>query len=112
MESIDIIELPNENIRNIKELEIPAEKRKFQNRLSKFEKARILSLRTQQLKNGAKPLINPGENNLIYNNNYYYEIATIELKKKVIPLKIRRYHQDSKYEVWNIKELSIIDFSL
>jgi len=108
---MDIIDLPNEKIENIKVLEVPSNQRVFQNRLSKFEKARILSLRTQQLKNGAKPLIDLDENNLSYNNNFYYEIASIELKKKVIPLKIRRYHQNGKFETWNIKELSIIDYT-
>lgn len=109
---MEIINLPSDIVNNIKALEVPADKRKYQNRLTKFEKARILSLRTQQLKNGAKPLIKPEDYNLTYNcNNYYYEIAVEELKKKIIPFKIRRFDQNGKFETWDIQELAIIDFT-
>jgi DNA-directed RNA polymerase subunit K/omega len=108
-ENIDIVELPDNSLENIKANEIPPNQRKSQNRMSKFEKARILSLRTQHLKNGAKSLIDPNEYNLKFNNNYYYEIACIELKKKIIPFKIRRFYQNGKFETWNINELAIIE---
>lgn len=104
--------LPDPNIKNIKSLEISPEKRKSQNRLSKFEKARILSIRSEQLKNGATPLIDPKKYGLQYDINYYYTIATYELKEKVIPFKIKRTYQDGSYEIWNIKELAVISESM
>jgi DNA-directed RNA polymerase subunit K len=53
-------------------------------KLTRFEKARIIGARALQLAMGAKPLVKvEGPIDPI-------DIATLELKKKVIPLDIRK----------------------
>ena len=53
-------------------------------KLTRFEKARIIGARALQLAMGAKPLVEvEGPIDPI-------DIATLELKKKVIPLDIRK----------------------
>lgn len=52
--------------------------------LTRFEKARIIGARALQLSMGAKPLIEIGE------TLDPIDIATLELKKGLIPLDIRK----------------------
>ena len=67
--------------------------------LSKYEKAKILGLRIQQLSSGAKPMIDTKglKSNL--------EIAEKELKMKKIPFIIKRRLPNEKFEYWDIKSL-------
>ena len=67
--------------------------------LSKYEKARVIGLRTQQLASGSKPLINTKG----LNSNL--EIAEEELKQKKIPFIIKRRLPNNKFEHWNINSL-------
>jgi DNA-directed RNA polymerase subunit K len=53
-------------------------------KLTRFEKARIIGARALQLSMGAKPLVE------VTDSLDPIDIATLELKKKVIPLDIRR----------------------
>ena len=53
-------------------------------KLTRFEKARIIGARALQLAMGAKPLVKVNE------PMDPIDIATLELKKKVIPLDIRK----------------------
>jgi len=53
-------------------------------KLTRFEKARIIGARALQLSMGAKPLVKVPE------SLDPIDIATLELKKKVIPLDIRK----------------------
>ena len=53
-------------------------------KLTRFEKARIIGARALQLSMGAKPLVDIPE------SLDPIDIATLELKKKVIPLDIRK----------------------
>lgn len=53
-------------------------------KLTRFEKARIIGARALQLSMGAKPLVD------ISGSLDPIDIATLELKKKVIPLDIRK----------------------
>jgi DNA-directed RNA polymerase subunit K len=53
-------------------------------KLTRFEKARIIGARALQLSMGARPLVDVPE------SLDPIDIATLELKKKVIPLDIRK----------------------
>ena len=70
--------------------------------LSKFEKARIIGNRAQQLAYGAQPKINT-ENLLDI-----YEIATEELKQRKIPFIIRRTLPNGTHEDWRIEEFEFV----
>ena len=70
--------------------------------LSKFEKARIIGNRAQQLAYGAQPKINT-ENLLDI-----YEIATEELKQRKIPFITRRTLPNGLHEDWRIEEFEFI----
>ena len=70
--------------------------------LTKYEKAKILGIRSQMLSNGSHPMINVS--NDITDT---LDIAKEELKQGVIPLFIRRYLPNKEYEDWRIEELVI-----
>ena len=88
-------------INNDKEMEkiINEEEKKTLPFLTKYEKARIIGLRTQQLASGSKPLINTK------NLNSNLEIAEKELKLKKIPFIIKRRLPNNKFEHWKIESL-------
>jgi DNA-directed RNA polymerase I, II, and III subunit RPABC2 len=66
--------------------------------LSKFEKARIIGTRLQQLAYGAEPKINT-EN--LHDIN---DIVLEELKQRKIPFIIRRTMPNGTYEDWKMEE--------
>ena len=69
--------------------------------LTKYEKARILGARALQISMGAPVLIDlEGETDSL-------EIAFKELRKRVIPIVIRRYLPCGKYEDWELDEMVI-----
>lgn len=69
--------------------------------LTKYEKARILGARALQISMGAPVLINlEGETDSL-------EIASRELRKRVIPIIVRRYLPCGKHEDWELDELII-----
>lgn len=69
--------------------------------MTKYEKARILGARALQISMGAPVLINlEGETDSL-------EIASKELKKRVIPIIVRRYLPCGKHEDWELDELII-----
>lgn len=70
--------------------------------LTKYEKAKILGIRSQMLSNGSLPMITVSNN-----ITDTLEIAKQELKEAVIPLFIRRYLPNKEYEDWRIEELVI-----
>ena len=70
--------------------------------LSKYEKTRILSERTQQLASGSiSYLKNPESYNTIY------DIALMELNQKKIPFIVKRTLSNS-VELWKLEDLKII----
>ena len=71
--------------------------------LSKYEKTRILGLRTKQLNDGAPPLIKLNEN--IIDS---YIIAEMELKEKKIPFIIQRPLPNGNAEYWALEDLEIL----
>ena len=68
-------------------------------RLTRFERARIIGTRAQQISNNASPLVDiEGEFDPL-------RIAEKELHAGVIPLVIRRFLGDGTYEDWNVRDL-------
>ena len=66
--------------------------------LNKFEKARLLGVRIQQLSSGAQPKINTsGFNNII-------DIVEEELRQRKIPLIIKRNLPNGQSEEWKLEE--------
>jgi DNA-directed RNA polymerase I, II, and III subunit RPABC2 len=71
--------------------------------LTKYEKTKILGLRTKQLNTGSKPYLSGHEN--IKNN---YLLAKEELNKKVIPFIIKRPIPNGTFEYWKLSDLEIL----
>ncbi len=71
--------------------------------LTKYEKTKILGLRTKQLNNGSKPNI-PVPSGIIES----YLIAQLELRAKKIPIIIRRPLSNGTSEYWKLDDLEQI----
>lgn len=69
--------------------------------LTKYEKARILGARALQLSMGAPALIQ------LNNESDVLDIAAKELKKRKIPIVLRRYLPKGTFEEWCLDELVI-----
>ena len=70
--------------------------------MTKYERTRLLGIRSKQLIDNAKPMLK----NILANTNIK-EIAIQELNNKVIPLIIERPLPNGKYELWHLSELEI-----
>lgn len=70
--------------------------------LTKYEKVRILGLRTKQLSLGAKPLVKL--NGFLEPN----KIALLEYENNMIPFKIKRPLPNGTFEIWKFSELQNI----
>jgi DNA-directed RNA polymerase I, II, and III subunit RPABC2 len=68
--------------------------------LTKYERAKLIGLRAQQISKGMEPMIDPYKYGLIDT----IDIARKELEEKKIPLIIRRKLPDGSYEDWQIDE--------
>ena len=71
--------------------------------LTKFEKARILGVRSKQLNEGAKPFVKTPPNVVTG-----YAIAILELAAKKIPFIIRRPIPNGGSEYWRVSDLELI----
>ena len=71
--------------------------------MTRYEKAKILGIRSTQLNSGAEPFIDIPSN--IIDG---ITIARMELEKKAIPFIIRRNLPNGKSEYWNIEDLEIL----
>ena len=80
---------------------IPDNERSTRPILTKYEKVRLLGTRTKQISDGSKIFIKSKD------VRSAIDIAKLELKHKIMPLKIKRYLPNGKYEIWSIKELEI-----
>jgi DNA-directed RNA polymerase I, II, and III subunit RPABC2 len=69
--------------------------------LSKFEKARLVGIRKQQLATGSSPCVKGKFLNLD-------EIIEEEFKQKTLPLIVRRILHNGSYEDWRIEEFKNI----
>lgn len=72
--------------------------------LTKYEFVRILTDRTKQLAQGAKPMLKN------ISGLSSKEIAKLELKNKIVPLIIERPIPNSNVERWKLSELEIPDY--
>tara|TARA_B110000977_G_C11068619_1_gene488755 strand:- start:770 stop:1057 length:288 start_codon:yes stop_codon:yes gene_type:complete len=66
--------------------------------LTKYEKARIIGLRMQQISAGAVPLID------VTGLTDVEEIVEKELEDRKTPLMVRRYLFDNVYEDWKMED--------
>ena len=80
---------------------IPDDERSTRPVLTKYEKVRLIGTRTKQISDGSKIFIKSKS------SKSAKEIAELELKHKVIPLKVKRYFHDGSFEIWSVKELDI-----
>lgn len=67
--------------------------------ICKFERIKIISIRAQQLANGAIPTIA-----IPPHITQVDKIAELEYKAKRIPFMIRRYRADNTYEDWRLTD--------
>jgi DNA-directed RNA polymerase I, II, and III subunit RPABC2 len=72
--------------------------------LTKYEKARVLGERTQQLDRGAPTFLTDLDPKIIKS----YIIASMELEQRKIPFIIQRPLPNGKCEFWPLKELEIL----
>jgi len=79
----------------------PVQERQTSRYMTKYERARILGTRAQQISMGAPVLVE------LTNETDPLDIAMKELKHKRIPIIIRRYLPDTTYEDWTVDELLI-----
>lgn len=82
-----------------KDEQIPDNQRITINRMTKYEKVRIIGIRAKQIMTGANILIKGVE------NKTPTEIAELELKNNMIPFKIKRRLPNGKFEIWKLSEL-------
>uniref|UniRef100_A0A6C0DT50 RNA polymerase Rpb6 n=1 Tax=viral metagenome TaxID=1070528 RepID=A0A6C0DT50_9ZZZZ len=72
--------------------------------LTQFERTKVLSFRSSQLAQGAKPFIEVADD-----ITDVYTIARMELKAKKLPFIIKRPLPDGDYEYWRLTELEVFD---
>ena len=82
-----------------KEEQVEDSKRITLNRLTKYEKVRIIGIRAKQIMTGANILIKGVE------NKTPQEIAELEVKYNMVPFKIKRNLPNGKFEIWRLSEL-------
>lgn len=73
--------------------------KKSHNFLTKFEKAKIIGIRSQMIANGARPCVNVPKD-----ITSSLDIATLEFEQKKIPLLIRRKLTDNSVEDWRLED--------
>ena len=68
--------------------------------LSKYEKAKVIGLRAQQIASGSKPFIEVprGMSSVV-------DIAEKELENRKIPFIVKRYIGNGQYEYWKLEDL-------
>lgn len=71
--------------------------------LTQYEKTRILGFRTNQLAQGAKPLV-PVKDYM----KTTLEIAKLELEQKRLPFIVKRPMPDGTFEYWRLSDLLIL----
>ncbi len=70
--------------------------------LTKFEKARIIGVRMQQLASGAKPCVD------IRSLKSIEEIAYAELNQRTLPFIVKRQLPNGTVEFWKMEEFDIV----
>jgi len=72
--------------------------------LTKYERTRLLSIRTSQIEKGAHPYILVPEG-----VTASYEIAKLELKEKKLPYILKRPLPNGTYEYWRLEDLVLLE---
>ena len=106
VETVEVIDKDREDIDiNIFNQEYEKIKTDYKTKpfLTKYERTRVLSERTQQLANGSISFLKNPE---AYHN--IYEIAIQELRQKKIPFIIKRSISSNNFELWKLEDLLII----
>lgn len=105
IDDICIDDITNPDMANTISNQIKKENRIFTNRLSKYEYTKIVSFRAEQIRRNQSKIFYKGE------EKNPYKIAIIETMQKLIPILIRRnYPGSKKYELWDLKEMTIPRF--
>jgi DNA-directed RNA polymerase subunit K/omega len=82
---------------------VPPEDQCTTKKLTTYERVRILSTRAKQISLGAKPMLkNIGDRTPM-------ELAELELKYKVVPIKIKRPLPNGQYEIVKVSQLEIVN---
>lgn len=97
----DLESTPIYNIKNTTKGKIPNAERNTRGYLTKFERAKIIGVRAQQIALGAVPNIELPQGHHLTPR----EIAREELNQKKTPIVIHRIYHDGKYEAWKVEEL-------
>ncbi len=79
-------------------------KNKTKNILTKYERVKIIGLRSEQLQRGADPYIE-FDTTTDFNPR---EIAIEELRQRKLPFMIRRPLPDGSYEYWRLDDMIIL----
>jgi DNA-directed RNA polymerase I, II, and III subunit RPABC2 len=79
-------------------------KNKTKNILTKYERVKIIGLRSEQLQRGADPYV-PIDNKIDFNPR---DIAIEELKNNKLPFMLRRMLPDGTYEYWRLDDMIIL----
>jgi DNA-directed RNA polymerases I, II, and III subunit RPABC2 len=87
------------NYSNVLDATVEMKKKRTNPYLTKYEKARIIGIRAQQIASGSIPLVD--SKGLVSP----ISIALKELKERKIPFIIRRKLPNNTYEDWTIEEL-------
>lgn len=77
---------------------------KTRNILSKFEKVKIIGLRSEQLQRGAQPYVDVDTSSSFNPKN----IALQELHEKKLPFMIKRQLPDGSTEYWRLDDMILL----
>lgn len=99
-DEVEAVEAPEEPLYRMKE----AETKVTLPLMTRFELARIVGVRAQQISLGA-PLCLPASE--LGKADDPIAIATLEVTKKALPFVIRRYLPHGEYEDWKLQDLAI-----
>jgi DNA-directed RNA polymerase I, II, and III subunit RPABC2 len=87
-----------------KMIRVPDDERMTTKKLTKYERVRILGIRTKQISMGAKVMLK-------YEgiDKTPEDLARLEIEYKVCPILIKRVLPNNKYEIWKLSELDIMN---
>jgi len=102
-EEDDDTEILDPNYEMNEVLQVPNEERISRNILTKYEIVRIIGTRAKQISDGSKVFVKYD------GNKSAIELAELELKHKMVPLKIKRPLPNGKFEIWKISELELLE---
>lgn len=89
------------DISNTAKHKVPNDQRITRNYMTKYDKAKIIGVRAQQIAMGAIP-------NITLPDSHHYnpvQIARMEFDQKKTPIIIQRIFHTGKYEEWKMEEL-------